>query len=246
MRAYTSAFAIFIHFAGSLVLAAIALTFVFFIWCPGPLAGAVGVSGIIWLLLGVDLLLGPLLTAVVYKPGKSGLVFDLSVIVVIQLAAFGYGFSAIAAARPAWLVYSGYRFDLVQANELDHRFLADTPLAYRHAPWFGPGWVAARPPADTQKRNQLIFESVGGGFDMPQRPDLYVPLGQERELIKRRAIALEKLGTMHGENALRELRVSWPEADGYFPLLAKSRHMSVLVNRDRGGVVAVVDLKPFE
>jgi hypothetical protein len=239
------AIAALIHLSGSVCLAILAIVLVFSIWCPGPLAAAVGVSGVLGVMLGVDVVLGPVMTAIVYKPGKRGLMLDLLIIIIIQLAAFAYGIWAIGVARPAWVVFSGYRFDLVQANDLDARFLADTPEKYKSPSWFGPKWVAAQIPADIRKRNQLMFESFGGGIDMPQRPDLYVPLELERERLTSKSASLSVLAKFNDMVRVEQLRKEWPDADGYFPMLAKSRNMTVLVNRGQARVVAVVDLKPF-
>jgi hypothetical protein len=43
------------------------------------------------IVIAVDLVLGPLLTLVVYKAGKSSLTFDLSCIAIFQIACLGGG-----------------------------------------------------------------------------------------------------------------------------------------------------------
>ena len=58
------------------------------------------------MLLAIDVILGPLLGLLVYKEGKKSLKFDLSVIILIQIAALCYGVFSIEQGRPAWLVYN--------------------------------------------------------------------------------------------------------------------------------------------
>ena len=58
---------------------------IYWSWYPEPTFGIVGVLPIMLLLIGVDLILGPLLTLIVYKHGKPGLKFDLSVIALVQV-----------------------------------------------------------------------------------------------------------------------------------------------------------------
>ena len=70
------------------------------------------------MMLAIDIVLGPFFTWLVYKEGKKTLVFDLVVIILIQIAALGYGIYNIAQGRPVWIVYSVDRFDLVRNNEL--------------------------------------------------------------------------------------------------------------------------------
>jgi hypothetical protein len=62
-------------------------------WYPAWLFWSDGGIQVLWLLVAIDLILGPALTFVVYHPKKSirERVLDLSLIVLIQLAAFGYG-----------------------------------------------------------------------------------------------------------------------------------------------------------
>ena len=62
-----------------------------FVWYPTPYFEIEGGWKGWSLLTGVSLALGPLLTLIVFKPGKRGLKFDLSCIVLAQLAALIYG-----------------------------------------------------------------------------------------------------------------------------------------------------------
>lgn len=45
-----------------LVLALLALALAFLVWYPGPLPKAVGIAGIFFMMLGIDVVLGPLPT----------------------------------------------------------------------------------------------------------------------------------------------------------------------------------------
>ena len=92
------------HLSLSFLIALLVIGLVFFIWYPSPLATAVGVTHIFLMLLVIDVILGPLLGLLVYKEGKKTLKFDLSVIILIQIAALCYGVFSIEQGRPAWLV----------------------------------------------------------------------------------------------------------------------------------------------
>lgn len=108
--------AFFVHLIGSLVIGLGALALVFFLWYPAPLHLALGVTSVFMLLIIVDITLGPLLTFLIYQPGKKTLKFDLVVIVVLQLLALSYGLWAVIQGRPVWLVLNADRFDVVQAT----------------------------------------------------------------------------------------------------------------------------------
>jgi len=235
-----------IHFAFSLVLGLAAAALAFFVWYPAPLAKAVGLLHVFLVLIGVDAVLGPTLTFLVYKVGKKSLRFDISMIVLLQLAAFFFGFWKIAEARPAWLVFNMDRFDVAQAMDLDPRHRSETALEYRSAPWSGAQWVASRNPTDRVKHNELMFESAAGGPDLPQRIDLYEPLAQEIVSIQTRAKNLDELNKYNTPGAVKAVLLRWPQADAWLPLAAREEAMTVLLDRKSARVIAVVDLRPWD
>ena len=239
-------FAFLIHISASASLAALALALVFFLWYPSPLHLAAGVSGIVLLLIGVDVVIGPMLTFVVYNPAKKSLRFDLTVIVALQLAAFIYGMGAIAEGRPAWLVYNADRFDVVQAYNIDDRRLDQASPTYRRPSWFGPKWVAAKMPSDVEQRNTLTLESVFAGVDIPQRPDLYHPLMEARAEIQKHALPLERLQRFNPPAAVTAVLARWPQADAFLPMMGKAHSLTVLIRKETAEVVAITDLNPWE
>lgn len=233
------------HLSGSTAVALCSLIVVFQIWYPSPLQSAVGVTSIYLILLAVDVTLGPLLTLIVYKPGKRLLWLDLLVIVVLQVAAFGYGIASLASGRPVWLVYNAGRFDLIQSFNVDERKLSEASPDYRHQSWLGPRWVSLRAPSDNAEHDRLLFDAVVGGVDLPQRPELYQPLERAAEQIRRQAQPLSRLTQFNAAKEVSDTLRSWPAANAYLPMMAKSRHVTVLVQRESGKVVAVVDLRPW-
>jgi hypothetical protein len=237
--------AFLLHLAGSAVIASLALLLVFQLWYPAPLHDALGVTDIFLLLLLVDVVLGPLLTLLVFKVGKKTLVLDLAVIACLQLSALGYGLWTVAEGRPAWMVFNVDRFDLVQVVDIDARQLQDARPAYQAASWFGPRWVGASSPDDVEQRNTLVFESMMGGSDIPQRPSLYRPLANMSDTLRGKARSSQELHSYNGREQVRDALARWPEADAWLPLKARVRSMVVLVNKQRAEVVAVVDLKPW-
>ena len=161
--------AFLLHLLCSAGVALAALYLVFGLWYAAPLHQALGVTHIFLLMVVVDVVLGPLLTLVVYKPGKRTLKFDLAVIVLLQLAALGYGLWTVAQGRPAWLVFNVDRFDVVQIVDIDTRRLTEALPRYRAPAWLGPEWVAARRPEDPERRAEIMFEAAQGGNDVAQR-----------------------------------------------------------------------------
>jgi len=238
--------AFLLHLLCSAVLALFAIGLVFWVWYPAPLDQAVGVGNIFLLLLFVDVVLGPLLTLLVFNVAKKSLRFDLAVIVVLQLSAFAYGMAMVAEGRPVWLVFSVDRFDVVRANEFDRRYLAQARPEYRQPSWLGPQWVAAPLPKDIEQRNTLTFEAAFAGLDLPQRADLYRPLVESAAEIQRKAQALDTLHQYNTPAVVAAVRARFPQADAWLPLMSRSRAMTVLLRRETAEVVAVVELTPWK
>jgi len=165
------------------------------VWYPGPLFQAAGGSGLLYILVGVDVILGPLLTLIVFKSGKRGMKFDLTVIGLVQVAALAYGVHVVSLARPAYIVFVKDRFELATVAELDPAELAKAKSPeYRSPGWTGPLLVAADMPADPKERQQLVDAAVAG-LDLQHFPRYYVPYAQRTGEVLARAYTIARLRT---------------------------------------------------
>jgi hypothetical protein len=88
-----------VHLIISLIILAGLLSLIFFVWFPYDLIFAGGLDGL-KLIMGVDLVLGPILTLMVYVPGKKGLKFDLFLIGLVQISCLGAGLWVVHNERP--------------------------------------------------------------------------------------------------------------------------------------------------
>lgn len=153
-----------IHLAGSAGVAALAWWLVSAIWYPEPLAALAGGTALFVILVSVDVIIGPALTAVVANPrkGRRALVRDLSVILALQLSAFGYGMYTMAAARPVALAFEIDLFRVVSAAEVDTQTLSKAPASLRSLSWTGPATLAAVKPADPAEQFRTIELGLAG------------------------------------------------------------------------------------
>jgi hypothetical protein len=183
------------HFAISATVVGAVFAVIWFLWYPAPLFQVLGAWNIIRVLVAVDLVLGPLLTAIVYRPGKPGLKFDISVIAAIQLAALLYGVTAIYAERPCYMVFAVDRFEALSCKLIDgERVAARKELEPK--PLRGPLYVLAELPADPAERNRLLVEVMFEGKpDLPHRVEYWKNFaGEALEQIRRRAFSLQASG----------------------------------------------------
>ncbi|WP_333656802.1 TfpX/TfpZ family type IV pilin accessory protein [Acinetobacter johnsonii] len=238
--------AFLIHGLISISVAVLVVGLVFFIWYPAPLAKAVGVTHIFFMMLAIDVILGPLLTLLVYKKGKKTLFFDLTVIVLLQISALGYGLWTISQGRPAWLVFSVDRFDIVRVNEIDNRNIKKAQQAYQNPSWFYPQWVAATSPKNVEENNTVTFEAVFSGIDIAQRPNLYSSLLNQKKQIQSKAKNIEDLHHYNNNLLVQKILLKYPQANAFVPLKANAVDMTVLINKEKGEVVKIVDLRPWK
>lgn len=240
------------HMLASSCVALICSALVFLLWYPGQLALASGVSDIFLLLLVVDVTLGPVITMVVFNPKKKELRRDLAMVVVVQLAALLYGLHTVYTARPVYIVFSIDRFDLVFANDFTEENLAKaTNTEYQSLPLFRPKVVAARTPDDTNAHNELLFNSISGGADLPQLPQYYVPYTEFKADVIKRIYPLAELKAFNPNklSAVDSLAGKYAGARmdiGYLPLKGKAQDLVVILNRTTGEVLEMVDLMPWK
>lgn len=91
-----------------------------------------------WGLLGVDLVLGPLLTITVYKRHGIKWLFNLAVILALQLAAFVYGLSMIEKGRSVWLAFVVDDFELLTSTAIERSAQSRFAETYRDSWSRGP------------------------------------------------------------------------------------------------------------
>jgi len=90
----------------------------------------------------VDVVLGPGLTLLVFKPGKPGLKFDLMAIVIFQIVALSWGIKSVYEDRPAVTVFYDGRFLVmtqtvskdIDQEKIKHGKSGSQKLAYLDSP----------------------------------------------------------------------------------------------------------------
>jgi len=160
------------------------------IWYPHGLWRISGLDRLIAVMLIIDITAGPLLTLVIYKPGKWGLGFDLKVIGLVQATFLAYGLHTLWMSRPVFLVGTDVRFTLVAATDIDAENLAKaTHPEWRRLPWTGPHLVGVLPPTDPALRTSLLETLLKTGRDQEQLPDQYQPYEAVAVIIRDKAEA---------------------------------------------------------
>ena len=173
-----------LHLLASFWVVALAAGLVFGLWYPFPYDHLSGGRKLFLLLVGVDVITGAALTLVVFNPAKSRseLWRDISVVVVLQLAALGYGMWTVWQARPLYLVYEVDRYKVISAPDVSAEQLKALPENLKPQFWAGPRTVSVRPPKSAEEHNKVLFEASTGGRDYAERPEFYIPYDAETAL----------------------------------------------------------------
>ena len=241
----------FTHFLISLGIAGLVYVAVRYLWYPGPLFEIAGGLELLLLVISVDVTLGPLVTLLVFKPGKWGLKFDLWVIGILQVSALAYGVYSIAEARPVFITFVKDRFELVRAGELDDADLAQAAYGFGDLSWFGYRLAGAKIPRDPKEQLKLRDSAILGGKDIHLIPRWYVEYSVVAPDAARRAAPIAKLRELNPEGKAQideavALSKRPEDAIGFLPMRAGKHDLTVVVTKDTGDIVALLPLRPWE
>jgi hypothetical protein len=239
-----------IHLGICLGIAVVLCSVLLFVWYPSPLFEAQGGRTLLFLVFGVDVVIGPCITLVIFNPNKKSLRFDLTVVALMQAAALIYGVSVSFQARPAFLVFYNDWIDVIPANALD-----DKSLAEAKSPEFatlsvtGPRLVAAEMPTNAEERNRLVF-SAGFGADVTSFPKYYVPYAQAKPktLLKAKTIAqLRKLNPNAQAEIDRFLSTHGRTDDTarYLPVKTRGDFVTAMLDASTGDFLGMLPLVPW-
>jgi hypothetical protein len=239
-----------IHMAISAVIACVVLFGMLFFFFPSPYFGAVGGKDLLMILIGVDVVLGPLITVIIFNPKKKSLKWDLAAIGVMQLAALAYGAYTMFEARPVYTVFAKDKFVVLTANNVDAKLLAKvTREEFKNPPLMGPVVVVARPPEGEKEQQDLLFvQAMGVGIQY--MPQYYVPYKEFANLVLQHAKSLSELkkANPHSYDLLTPIlrALGKQESDVVFlPVNARKQVMTALLDAKTGEILKVAAISPW-
>ena len=237
-----------IHLCISAFVAAVVAAVIFFVWYPHPYRTISGGAQLFFMIVSIDVIVGPLITLIICKPEKSRLAlgFDYTTIALVQLAALIYGTWTMAVARPVHMVFEKDLFRVAHATEIEKELLKDTPPGINALPLTGPDKLSIKFPESTEARNASLELALAGTLEAFQ-PALWVPYdgktafaaAREMDELRKR---LPKAGAAI-DAAVRKAGV--PEADLRWTVVVGRQFVTWTALLDRQGrIVAYVPLDP--
>jgi hypothetical protein len=239
------------HFIICMVIAIAVLLLMLLAWFPPPYFSAQGGKDLLTLIISVDVVLGPLITLVIYKQGKKGLKFDLAVIALLQISALIYGIMAISEARPVYMVYSVDRFEMINARDIDPGDMKKATLdEFKTLPLTGPKLIAAKLPSDYQERHDLTWSVLAGGADISTLPKYYVSYqSQKQNVIDHlkplfRLTASAKQADIDMQQVIDRTGLTQEEL-GFLPITTAKQDLAAIINRKSAEIVDVISVDPW-
>ena len=240
-----------IHLGISLCVAVFAAALVFGLWDPYPYGEISGGRELFFLVVAVDVIMGPLITLAIFNRAKPRreLLIDFTVVGLLQLAALGYGLWTVFAARPVHLVFEYSRMTVVHAIDVDADLLAKAPTSLQKLPVTGPTVIALRPfknPAEQFDATMAAFE----GFPLAARSDLWQAYEPVRADVLKEAKPVAELRARFSNQAAQIDRAiaatGKPVTDlRYLPLLSRKTAWTVLLDTTTAEPLGYLPLDSF-
>lgn len=188
-----------IHLTLSLLIFS-SLVFVMLMWWfPGELFLLDGGWQGLKIVALIDLVLGPLLTLVLYKPGKKSLVFDMSCVAAFQIVALAYGFYATHQQRTVAVVYADRNFTTLSAAtaSIAAAELAELELVAQNISSLDNAYpaVLVTPEPGPGEFGKYVSQLLNGYPETHERLDLFEKLegDDHRALLTKRAKSMETM-----------------------------------------------------
>ena len=227
------------HLSLSALLVAGAFGLILLSWFPAPFYITDGAGDGLKLLVLVDMVLGPLLTFIVFNPMKTrrALWFDLSLIAIFQLGAYGAGLVSIHGVRIQAVAFDQGGFQTVNAAVYKEQTVE--PKAWAALGTHEPYIVDVRAPATPDESSGVMAFSFTGGLSPYQLQFLYRPFARHISAYHWAAYRSDEL--LAAEPSLGSAAKNWLNKHGtlaarqllFFPVQGYS-NSAVLVLNEKG------------
>ena len=239
-----------IHFLLTAALGAVAAALIFLVWFPDPFHTMVGGTKLFELVVACDLVLGPLISLVIFDTRKARwkIVMDYCIVGVVQIAALVYGVYIVASARPVYVAFNKDRFEVVTAGDIPAADLAEArDPAWAKLPWDGPKFISIQIPPEDQQ--DAMFQAIAGKEEH-QRPKFYAPYDVALEDIRRRSKPVPELTAKFPESkplfdaAMEEGEIP-RERVRWLPVHHREGFWTALIDTENGRPVEYVPFDPY-
>jgi len=237
-----------IHLSLSALLILILMGSVVFFLFPRLFISVTDFKEVASLIILIDLILGPLLTFVVFQPKKKTLMFDLSIIAAIQISALFYGVYALYQVHPVYVTFNVDRFTIISAKDAEPEKAKYDE--YKVSKLSAGTLAFAEIPTDNKQYNDLLLSSALGGADLDQRVEYYKPYDDNISQIIARSldpdvifktkdakIKAQEFLSMHKRNL---------NSFAFIPLNSLKKGAIIVLNKETAEPVTTLNIDPWK
>lgn len=233
LRSRLGAFSI--HLLISLAIFVVLMYLILAYWYTGPYFSYDGGWRGTFIVIAVDLVLGPVLTLIVFDPRKSlgKIRFDLAVIGLIQFAALAWGCYAVESQRPVAVSYFNGAFNPVVAQVVRDQNQSIESLSGLHSQF--PPLVYVEIPGDEAGIERMNAYWEQSGHSPQNQVALFKPLRPHLDEIARRQPPVDRIA--NSNEAFREELAAFRKTHGE----KSQQYLYVPFNGRYGVVLFVID-----
>lgn len=180
-----------IHLGISLIIFAALAFLVVQVWYPDFFFATDGGWQGIRIIVAVDLVLGPLLTLIVYKHGKPGLKMDLTLIGLFQFVCLLAGTYIVYIERPIAVVFVDSVFTSMSAGSYTDSGV-EVP-DFSKFPGKSPKWVTVELPSDPLEQSNVRREAMAKKHPLTLAYDHYKPFDSSDPMVKSDSFDITKV-----------------------------------------------------
>lgn len=238
-----------VHLGLSILLVLLVMGSILFFLFPQAFIAVTDFKEVASIIISVDLVLGPLLTFVVFNPNKTKkeLAFDIASIATVQLAALTYGAYSLFQIHPVYVTFNIDRFTIVVAKDAEpEKAILDTFKVSR----FESGKMAfAKMPNDPKKQKEILLSALNGGEDLDQREEYYQPVEENISEIIAKSLDPEMIfsdekAQHKGKNFLARHKDKL-ESYAYLPLNSMKKDAIIVIDKKTAKPVATLNIDPW-
>lgn len=234
------------HLLTSLAIFATLTAILLLSWFPAPFFETDGGWEGLRIVAFVDVVLGPLLTLIVFKPGKPGLKMDMALIITLQLCALAWGIWTLHSQRPALLAYAD---DSMQAIPLSVvRELDPSGVVLKRFADHLPAKVVVRIPQEPIARAAFLVEKARAGRPLHQSFEDYAPLAEHWP-----EVVNDSLDIRHYTSAMPEWAAKVQQKTAelgkdidqlvFLPVVGTKKSVILVADRESGEFLDSVDIR---
>lgn len=238
-----------VHLALSVVFFSALVTTVSFIWYPNPFFSASGGWQGLRLVAAVDLVLGPLITLVIFNPKKSSreLRIDIGLVILVQMGALVWGVKAVYEQRPVAVVFLDTSFYTVPASAISSQGIDLDDLDV-----FGeqrPVYVYARRPESATEQERFKREVEVERIPPHEQVWLYQNLAEHFEQASRSSLDINEImsSNLEMKSKIEQVLARSQAKIGDMVFLAlTSRYRNVILIFDKNGELMGTVSAPYK